>query len=201
MAFFKAQDLRNRGERIIRSSRRTRIGSFSRAVENFSTILNESKEPNPFEEFDIFLSHSYNDKALVVGLRAEIINAGFSVYVDWIDDPQLDRANVSRDSVKLVRTRMMYCKSMIYAFSDNAASSIWMPWELGFMDGVKEKVTILQINEISENNKINYEGREYLKLYKILDLSNGNLLVKSNNSNNITAYREWLGGMDPGTVF
>lgn len=45
--------------------------------------------------FDIFLSHSFYDAELVLGVRAILQRAGESVYVDWIDDPELDRSRVS----------------------------------------------------------------------------------------------------------
>jgi hypothetical protein len=42
-------------------------------------------------KFDIFLSHSFLDKAEVQGLYQELTDFGYSVYVDWVVDPHLDR--------------------------------------------------------------------------------------------------------------
>ena len=197
MAFPKAEILREKGRAVIARATGIRTASISARLINFSAILNESVEPNHFEEFDIFLSHSYKDKFLVAGLREAIKEAGFSVYVDWIEDPHLDRSNVTREAVELIRTRMMYCKSMIYAFSDNTVSSMWMPWELGFMDGVKERVTIMQVNEEIEEDTINYRRREYLSLYNIADFFGRGLWVNGYDRNGTITYSQWLAGMNP----
>ena len=37
--------------------------------------------------YDIFLSHSSSDAEIVAGLKLEIEDLGFSVYVDWIEGP------------------------------------------------------------------------------------------------------------------
>ena len=197
MAFPRAEVLREKGRAVIAHATGSRTAPISARLINFSAILNESVEPNVSEGYDIFLSHSYKDKFLVAGLREAIKEAGFSIYVDWIDDPQLDRTNVTREAVELIRTRMTYCKSMIYAFSDNAVSSMWMPWELGFMDGVKERVAIMQVNEEVEGDTINYQGREYLSLYNIADFFGRGLWVNGYDRNGTITYSQWLTGMNP----
>ena len=53
--------------------------------------------------FYIFLSHSFLDKDEVEGLYIELTNQGYSVYVDWIIDPHLDRTNVTKASAKLIQ--------------------------------------------------------------------------------------------------
>ena len=45
--------------------------------------------------FDVFLSHSVRDAALSLGLKKVLEADGLSVYVDWIEDADLDRTNVS----------------------------------------------------------------------------------------------------------
>lgn len=47
------------------------------------------------QRFDIFLSHSIRDSELVLGVKVVLEDAGKSVYIDWIEDPALDRAQVS----------------------------------------------------------------------------------------------------------
>jgi hypothetical protein len=52
--------------------------------------------------FDIFLSHSFLDKSEVQGLYQELTDFGYKVYVDWIVDPHLDRANVTKETATLI---------------------------------------------------------------------------------------------------
>lgn len=70
---------------------------------------------------------------LIAGLKLILEDLGYSVYVDW-NDNQLDPNNVTPETAKMLRERMKQCKSLIYAFSENASSSKWMPWELGYFD-------------------------------------------------------------------
>jgi hypothetical protein len=73
--------------------------------QNFRT-LNENLRRKTFSSqstFDIFLSHSFLDREEVLGLYYELTSKGFSVYVDWIVDPQLDRSNVTKESASLIR--------------------------------------------------------------------------------------------------
>ena len=194
MEFFNVNELREKGRAT--DIWRRKYASLE-MLTNFSEILNESKTPSDSKKFDIFLSHSFNDRDIILGLRQSIVDKGFSVYVDWIEDAQLDRNNVSRETVEIIRKRMNNCKSLIYAFSDNAKESTWMPWELGFMDGIKEKkVAIMQINESNNANSIIYERREYLSIYYVVDKSAASLWINADDGSYVN-YKDWLNGKDP----
>lgn len=119
------------------------------------------------EDFDIFLSHSFLDKKEVMGLYIELTNLGFSVYVDWIIDPQLDRANVTKESAELIRSRMKSSRSLLLAVSENAEMSKWMPWELGYVDGDTSKCAIIPVTRKTYGENV-FRGREYLKLYPFI---------------------------------
>ena len=54
----------------------------------------------PDRQFDIFLSHSYLDSELVLGLKATIETMHHSVYVDWVEDDHLARSDVSRGTAE-----------------------------------------------------------------------------------------------------
>ena len=116
------------------------------------------------DAFDIFLSHSFLDKQEVKGLYLELTNLGFSVYVDWIIDPQLDRTNVTKESAELIRRRMKSSKSLLLAISENAEMSKWMPWELGYVDGNMNKCAIIPVTRKTYGQGV-FRGREFLKLY------------------------------------
>lgn len=117
--------------------------------------------------FDIFLSHSFLDKSEVQGLYQELSDFGFSVYVDWIVDPQLDRTNVTKDSAKLIQSRLRSSKTLLLAISTNASMSKWMPWELGYVDGHTSKCAIIPVSRESSTPKV-FKGTEYLLLYPFI---------------------------------
>nr|WP_237719485.1 toll/interleukin-1 receptor domain-containing protein [Pseudomonas luteola] len=131
-------------------------------------MITESMESSKgATRFDVFLSHSINDAELVLGVKALLEEMGKKVYVDWADDPELDRSQVNKHTAERLRGRMKQSETLLYIATENATSSKWMPWELGYFDGHKpNKVAILPVLE-NENQK--FEGQEYLGLYPSVD--------------------------------
>ena len=154
---------------------------------SMESYFNESlKQQNLKNNFDIFLSHSSKDKTLILGIKKFIEESGYTVYIDWVDDPQLDRAHVNVTTADVLRTRMKQSKFLVYVDSDNAKSSKWMPWELGYFDGYNsEKLGILVIRNSS--NEI-YKGQEYLNLYPIIEKGNLNSALNNATINNQSFY-------------
>ncbi|MCF5167560.1 TIR domain-containing protein [Pseudomonas congelans] len=141
-----------------------------RAMKNrgLGDMITESMESSKrATRFDIFLSHSINDAELVLGTKVLLEDMGKTVYVDWVDDPELDRSQVNKHTAERLRARMKQCDTLLYIATEHASNSKWMPWELGYFDGHKpDKVAILPVLE-KENQK--FEGQEYLGLYPTVD--------------------------------
>jgi hypothetical protein len=158
-----------------------------------SQILNESKKTHT--SFDIFLSHSFLDKEEVEGLYIELTNQGYSVYVDWIIDPHLDRTNVTKESAKLIQNRLKISKSLLLAISTNATVSKWMPWELGYVDGNTNKCAIMPVSK-SESAPKSYVGTEYLSLYpfikKVPTKASGEKLFVIEEALKYIIFENWL---------
>jgi hypothetical protein len=128
-----------------------------------SAVLRKSAAIRPDQSFDIFLSHSLTDAVVIAGVKAHLEQSGESVYVDWIDDPQLDRSRVGPATAALLRARMQASGAMIYAASTASPASKWMPWELGYFDGLKgERIAILPLVSFRDDE---FLGQEYLGLY------------------------------------
>lgn len=141
-----------------------------RKTERFSktaaSILTESAVPSSLKKYDIFLSHSYKDADFVLQLKTEIEGLGYSVYVDWINDPQLDRTHVNEKTAETLRGRVKYCQCLLYAHTPSSGTSVWMPWELGLADGYTGKVAILPVVKSNEQ----YTSQEYLGIYPKAEL-------------------------------
>ena len=116
------------------------------------------------KRYDIFLSHNFLDAEIIFGLKEILEESGFSVFVDWIEAPELDRKNVTPVTAAYLRDAMRRSNSLLYAVSENSDGSKWMPWELGFSDGLHGHVAIVPISEY-ENTADSYQGKEYLGLY------------------------------------
>lgn len=159
--------------------------------------LNESRRTfsTTRTSYDIFLSHSYLDKAEVNVIKHLIESFNFSVYVDWIEDSHLDRNNVNRQTAQMLKKRMKKCKCLLFAISENSPESKWMPWELGFFDGYKNKAAILPITTSTDEFNA---GSEYLELYpfiqKELDINGNEYLwvVDQQNTNLYSDLWNWI---------
>jgi hypothetical protein len=136
-------------------------------------LKKHSESFSVFNTYDIFLSHSYDDARIIKQIKEMLEKKGYSVYVDWIEDSHLDRGNVNVQSASLLRNRMDCCSSLIYVTSESAETSVWMPWELGYMDAKVGRVAIAPI--LDEDTT--FEGREYLGLYPYLDLTNDSFYI------------------------
>lgn len=169
--------------------------------------LNESREIKTFSSrdstnatFDIFLSHSFLDKKVVEGLYIELTRMGFTVYVDWIVDADLDRNNVTKSTATLIRNRLRSSKSLLLAISENASMSKWMPWELGYVDGNTRKCAILPVSDRLYPNS-SFKGTEYLSLYPFVkkdkDIFKKDVLWIIEEARKYVSMEDWLKGNLP----
>lgn len=127
-------------------------------------IVKSARAYTPSKTYDIFLSHSVRDAQLILGMKKILEDLNYTVYVDWIHDPQLNRSNVTTATANKLRQRMKSSKSLFYITTSNATQSKWMPWECGYFDGDREKVAIVPI-ERERTVSNSYSGQEYLGLY------------------------------------
>ena len=46
--------------------------------------------------YDVFLSHSYDDRTIILGVKRFIEGKGYSVFVDWIEEPLLNCNKINK---------------------------------------------------------------------------------------------------------
>jgi hypothetical protein len=155
---------------------------------------------SPAKTYDIFLSHSFRDADLILGLKLRLEeDFGHSVYVDWVAEPQLDRSNVTAATAQALRTSMNRCKGLLYASTENSTTSKWMPWECGYFDGKFGRSAIFPI---TDSPKTDYKGQEYLGVYPYIaeDIIKGqtkNVLWVTTAPNIYCTLGQWLSGVQP----
>ena len=121
-------------------------------------------------QYDIFLSHSYLDRDTIEKLNYVLEEElGLSVYVDWIENPDLSRSSVTPETAGSLRSAMDRSSSLIYAISTSASESKWMPWELGYSDAKHGRVAILPIEKSSIATTA-YKSQEFIGLYPYIDI-------------------------------
>lgn len=139
-------------------------------------------------EFDIFLSYNIADLNVVKGIYYLLTKMGYKVYLDCIVDSNLNRNTTDKQTAERIRVRLRHSKSLLYAQSQSANQSNWMPWELGMVDGHTGKCMIMPVTK--EYAKINPQ-REYLLLYPYVKPNSQNeirVFTKNNNLHGITIY-------------
>lgn len=168
-----------------------------------STILNEDMvTASAIARFDIFLSHSIKDGDIVLGAKKLLERAGYSVYVDWLVDPSLDRNNVNAGTTDKLRARMRQSDMLVFLYSQFSQASRWMPWELGYFDGHNGNVAVLPI--LPDSGSLDFSKEEYLQLYPKVDFVelrstpkayvNKSKGVESNSG--VTTLRSWRDASD-----
>lgn len=158
MAYLTESKVRAKGRLAVRAGD---------AKGTFKSIMESQNQVAP-KTYDVFLSHSFSDFELILGIVEVLKGQNLSVYVDWLEDPNLDRNNVTSATAAKLKTRMNSCNSLIFATSNSSTTSKWMPWELGYFDGSKPgKIGVLPIVQLSDSS---FKGNEYLGLYPVISV-------------------------------
>lgn len=158
-----------------------------RIYKSAAAILKEEAERPTRSSFDVFLSHSYMDKDIVLGAKKLLEERNLAVYVDWVDDAALSRDQVNPETAARLKLRMSQSNSLFYLHTTNAQSSKWMPWELGYFDALKGKVAVFPL--LASENEL-FKGQEYLGLYPYVDLTGASVWIHK-SAGTYKAFAEW----------
>lgn len=175
------------------------IKSLSHALELLSQIRTKSFLSG--KRFDIFLSHAFEDARDILMVYEALTLVGYDVFVDWIAEPDTDRAEVTKDTAEGLRDVMQRSKCLLFAASSNSGESKWMPWELGYSDGLHGKVAVLPITDDETDLETYIADQQYLGLYPYVTI-NGNSLGQaqlwvSDAIDTFVSLNDWLEGKKP----
>lgn len=147
------------------------------------------KHPSPGTVFDIFLSYRTDDSDVVGGVYDDLVRRGYRVYLDRVMDPQLDRTKVTKDTADVLRNRLIHSKSLFYTATENAAKSTWMPWELGFQDGYRNKSAIVPV---TEGGTSQFTGVEFVAIYpRVVPITPTSLAIVEPDLTFINNFEGW----------
>lgn len=165
----KGREMAYLTEARVRKAARDDIRVIQKSMDSSAALRESVLASSMSEEFDVFLCHSIRDAELVQGAKKILEEQNLSVYVDWIVDPKMDRSEVSAKTAETLRSRMKKSSSLLYLFSNNSKRSRWMPWELGYFDGLNGTVGILPI--VPDTGYLDFSQEEYLGLYPKIDIA------------------------------
>lgn len=199
MALIKAQELKakfleNYRGQFLNEARKYEVAR----IKAREILAEQTRAFSVLKKYDIFLSHAKLDELLILQLKKDLETYNLTVYVDWVEDPHLERSNVNKFTAATIRDRMRSCRSLLYAISENSKQSSWVQWELGFADGHKSgRVAIVPLEE-DNPVKPNFYRQEYLGLYPYIDRTNATFWV---NGVSHTELRQWLESENPYSIY
>lgn len=160
--------------------------------------INFSKR-NERDEYDVFISYSWNDRSFAYKVVQLLERCGYSVYIDY-KDSELHRQKVSDATAKQLVGKMKKCKGLLYLHSPSASVSKWCPWEVGVFSGIKNfRCANLPLIEKDGDD---FKSQEYLEIYPYVDYekvsgkSTYEFWVCESDSKYISL-RNWLSGNQP----
>lgn len=105
--------------------------------------------------FDIFLSHRYYLKFYnIVVYYILTVYYKLNVYVDWIFDYEVDRKELSEDTVRLLSKRMVQSNKLLFFNIKSSQTTNWMAWEVGYFSAYKKNsIGILDLDGYCKGNK------------------------------------------------
>ena len=95
---------------------------------------------------------------------------------------------------------MAISDSFCYVLSAGERTSTWMPWELGYFDGLKS--SMVAVLPISGDASKSIQGSEYVGLYYAIDIdtisnTNRKALWVNNGLEEYVNFNDWLKGNKP----
>ncbi len=146
----------------------SQLDQYSVSLEMIKTASTFIVESRAAAEISVFLSHSHADEKRVRGLVNLLSKQGIKLYVDWLDHSMPKQTN--RETATRIKTQIKNNDVFMVLATVNALASRWVPWEVGVADSIKSQDTILIVPVADKSGQ--FEGNEYLQLYKRLVISN-----------------------------
>lgn len=151
---------------------RSKLENQTRYTLEYSKIYESYEKKNAasfYKSFDVFLCHSSKDIKEILQIKAYLKKVyNQEAYVAEVDDPQLNPAKANKATAEVLKKRMENSSKLYFVLSKYSQRSTWMPWELGYFNGIKKddnKIKVLPIVDNYDSEANQFEGHEYLELY------------------------------------
>lgn len=153
------QDVKERARRAARSDQVQRKAYLPRTSRE---ILRELSFSPTRTQYDIFVCHSTDDADLILGIKGVLEDLGYNPYIDWNEGAEAGPAGVNTETADLRRAQLQSARSLLYVAGGHFRPSPWLPWELGYFEGLREKVAILPVkNHVTDA----FDVGGYLSIY------------------------------------
>jgi hypothetical protein len=139
--------------------------SLIESVKMFSDVKKIRDSRKKENRVTIFLSHKHSDAEVLKSFIFLLRKKGIDVYVDWMDYDMPKTTDGS--TAERIKKKIKEMDKFILLATEDAISSKWCNWELGYGDSIKhpENLAILPITNQTDNI---WSGNEYLQIYPII---------------------------------
>jgi hypothetical protein len=146
------------------------------------------------QHFDVFLSYSYPEKEVVEGLYFRLKEMGFTAYLDFITDRELNPDKVDKTTASVIRNRLANSSTLLFVVPASNVISKWTPWELGVADGQGRKCGLVGVTS-EELGYARFQKAEFLTLYPSVEEIEGSssmLLAVRDEQEELVLFSSWL---------
>lgn len=135
------------------------------------------------KKYDLFLSHSYDDKDKLIKLKDRLNRQGINVYMDWVNDKdELPRKLTCAETATVIVERIKASKAILYIHTESSLESKWTPWELGIAYALSKPIFLYRPEPTVADP-------EYLQLCQNVIITNDSFMIDSTTQ---TPLVEWL---------
>ena len=113
----------------------------------------------------IFISHKHNDIDTLKSFLYLLRKIGVYAYVDWMDYDMPKKTDGS--TAERIKKKIKEMDKFILLATEDAISSKWCNWELGFGDSLKHPKNIAVLPIVNDYSS-KWSGTEYLQIYPII---------------------------------
>lgn len=126
------------------------------------------------KNYDLFLSHSSNNKELLIEIKSILNSLDINVYVDWINDKEgLKRTLTNADTAQVIIERLKASNGLMFVYSKDSLNSLWTPWEIGYFHSLKGKICVYYPEEVDES-----KVPAYINMYPKVFFKENGFIVK-----------------------
>lgn len=114
----------------------------------------ESNSIQNKKKYDVFVSHSSKDEALVMDLKKQLNEYGLSIYCDWISDNDFLKRELAGEFTEIVlKTRIKQSNTIIFVQTKNSINSSgeilskWIKMEIDFTKEIMKPIYYFNLND------------------------------------------------------
>lgn len=107
--------------------------------------------------YDVFISHSYKDYAIIKKIMKAFNKHSLNVYCDWTSDNDFLKRNLVSEYTKVVlKKRLEQSKNVVFVRTDNSLKSVWVRFELDYSKEIGKNIFCIDFKSDGTEEQMKY---------------------------------------------